>query len=50
MQKKAFSQLMKEEPSFNQNNQEPEGKSAVQIWNIKYANGKTIFYKVSIGI
>jgi len=49
-EKKLFSQLMKEEPNFNQNNQEPDWKSAVQIWNIKYANGKTIFYKVSIGI
>ena len=49
-EKKLFSHLMKEEPIFNQNNQEPGWKSAVQIWNIQYANGKTIFYKVSIGI
>ena len=40
----------KEEPSFNWNNQEPDLKSAVEIWNIKYANGKTILYKVSIWI
>jgi len=47
-EKKLFSRLMREDPSFNWNKQEPDWKAAVQVWNIKYADGKTIFYKVRV--
>ena len=47
-EKKLFSCLMREDPSFNRNKQEPDWKAAVQVWNIKYADGKTIFYKVRV--
>jgi hypothetical protein len=47
-EKKLFSCLMREDPSFNRNKQEPDWKAGVQVWNIKYADGKTIFYKVEI--
>jgi hypothetical protein len=47
-EKKLFSRLMREDPSFNRNKQEPDWKAGVQVWNIKYADGKTIFYKVEI--
>jgi len=33
-------------PIFNQDKQEPDWKTAVQIWNCDHADGKTIFYKV----
>ena len=47
-EKKIFLHLMREDPSFNQNKQEPDWKATVQVGNIKYADGKTIFYKVRI--
>jgi hypothetical protein len=31
---------------FNRDQQDPDWKEAVKLWNSKYANGKTIFYKV----
>jgi len=48
MKKKLFPRLMREDPSFNRNKQEPDWKAAVQVWNIKYADGKPIFYKVRV--
>ena len=45
-EKKLFSQLMKENPSFNRDKKDPDWKAAIQIWNTEYADGKTIFYKV----
>jgi hypothetical protein len=45
-EKKLFSQLMREDPAYTQNNKDPDWKSAIQIWNTQYADGKTIFYKV----
>jgi hypothetical protein len=45
-EKQLFSKLMRGSPVFNHNNQNPDWKQAVQIWNCDYANGKTIFYKV----
>lgn len=45
-EKKLFSKLMKEHPAFNRNNQEPNWKTAVQVWNTEHADGNTIFYKV----
>lgn len=47
-EKKLFSRLMRKDPSFNRNKQEPDWKAAVQVWNIKYADGKIIFYKVRV--
>ena len=44
-EKKLFSQLMKEEPSFNWNNQEPDWKSAAQIWNINMQMARQYFIK-----
>jgi hypothetical protein len=39
--------LMKENTTvFNRDKQDPDWKEAVKLWNSKYANGKTIFYKV----
>ena len=39
--------LVKENSAvFNQDQQDPDCKEAVKLWNSKYANGKTIFYKV----
>jgi hypothetical protein len=32
-EKLLFSQLMRESPSFNRNNQDPDWKQAIQIWN-----------------
>ena len=37
-EKKLFSCLMKEDPSFNRNKQEPDWKAAVQVWNISSLN------------
>ena len=45
-EKKLFSQLTKENPSFNHDKKDPDWKAAIQIWNTEYADGKTIFYKV----
>ena len=45
-EKQLFSKLMRESPSFNRNNQDPDWKQAVQIWNRDHVDGKTIFYKV----
>ena len=47
-EKQLFSKLMRESPIFNRNNQDPDWKQAVQLWNRDYADGKTIFYKVCI--
>ena len=45
-EKQLFSMLMRESPSFNRNNQDPDWKQAIQIWNRDHVDGKTIFYKV----
>jgi hypothetical protein len=47
-EKQLFSKLMRESPIFNRNNQDPDWKQAVQLWNRDYADGKTIFYKVCL--
>ena len=44
--KQLFSKLMRESPSFNHDNKDPDWKHAVQIWNLDHVDGKTIFYKV----
>ena len=44
--KQLFSKLMRESPSFNRDNKDPDWKHAVQIWNHDHVDGKTIFYKV----
>jgi hypothetical protein len=42
-----FHTLMKENTTvFNWDQQDPDWKEAVKLWNSKYANGKNIFYKV----
>jgi len=45
-ERKLFSQLMRENSSFNRDKKDPDWKAAIQIWNTEYADGKTIFYKV----
>ena len=45
-EKQLFSKLMRESPSFNCDNKDPDWKHAVQIWNRDHVDGKTIFYKV----
>jgi len=45
-EKLLFSHLIQTDPFFNQDKQEPDWKTAVQIWNCDHADGKVIFYKV----
>ena len=47
-EKQLFSRLMHEYPAFNQENQDPDWKNAVIVWNGKHAKGSEneIFYKV----
>jgi len=45
-EKLLFSHLIQTDPFFNQDKQEPDWKTAVQIWNHDHADGKVIFYKV----
>ena len=47
VERNLFHTLMKENTTiFNRDQQDPDWKEAVKLWNSKYANGKTIFYKV----
>src|SRR5882762_1217014 len=44
-----FHKLMKENTTvFNRDQQDPDWKEAVKLWNSKYADGKNIFYKVVV--
>jgi hypothetical protein len=45
-EKQLFAKLMREDPAFNRDNQDPDWNKAVKVWNSFHANGKTIFYKV----
>jgi len=47
-EKQLFSKLMREHPAFNQENQDPDWKKAVVVWNGNHAKGNEneIFYKV----
>ena len=47
-EKQLFSKLMHEHPAFNQENQDPDWKKAVLVWNGNHAKGNEneIFYKV----
>jgi len=47
-EKMLFSKLMKTNLSFNRNNQHPDWKEAVKIWNRDHVNGEKIFYKVCV--
>ena len=47
-EKQMFSKLVRESPIFNCNNQDPDWKQAVQLWNHDYADEKTTFYKACI--
>ena len=47
-EKQTFTTLMKTHPVFNRNNQDPDWKEAVKVWNSIHANGKTIFYKARL--
>jgi len=46
LEKLLFSHLIQTDPFFNQDKQEPDWKTAVEIWNHDHADGKVIFYKV----
>jgi len=45
-EKLLFSHLIQTDPFFNQDKQEPDWKTGVEIWNHDHADGKVIFYKV----
>ena len=47
-EKQLFSKLMQEHSAFNQDNQDPDWKNAVIVWNGNHAKGNEndIFYKV----
>jgi len=45
-EKQLFAKLMREDPAFNRDNQDPDWNKAVKVWNSFHVNGKTIFYKV----
>ena len=47
-EKQLFSKLMQEHSAFNQENQDPDWKNAVIVWNGNHAKGNEndIFYKV----
>lgn len=47
-EKALFSKLMREDPCFNRDNQDPDWKECVKVWNIRYVNGINIFYKVCV--
>ncbi|EDR06924.1 uncharacterized protein LACBIDRAFT_328290 [Laccaria bicolor S238N-H82] len=47
-EKLLFSHLIQTDPFFNRDKQEPDWKTAVQIWNRDHADSKTIFYKTNV--
>jgi hypothetical protein len=49
-EKQTFAKLMREDPAFNRDNQDPDWHKVVIIWNSSHANGQTVFYKVKIFI